>query len=166
MLESMLRWWGSLQPRDRRMLAIGGGVLALVLGYLVAFEPAYQGRIRLEKELPGLRGQLAQMDALSAEARRLAGQATQGADSPQQLRTQLESSIAAAGLKGSMSQLTVSGELIDLRFKGVPFTTWLAWFDTALRETRLRAVDIAIERDAAPGAVSARLTLEAQKRGP
>lgn len=166
MIESLVRWWGSLTPRDRRVLAIGTGVVAVALLYLLAFEPAYQGRARLEKELPALRGQLAQMDALSGEVRRLAGQATQGADSPQQLRTQLEASIAAAGLKGSLSQLTLSGELIDLRFKGVPFAAWLSWFDTALRETRLRAVDIAIERDGAPGTVSARLTLEAQKPGP
>ena len=65
-----------------------------------------------------------------------------------------------------MSQLTVSGELIDVRFKGAPFATWLGWFDTMLRETRLRAVDVALEREGAPGVVSARLTLEAQKRGP
>lgn len=166
MIESLLRWWGSLTPRDRRVLGIGVGVVAVALLYLLAFEPAHQGRVRLEKELPALRGQLAQMDALSAEVRRFAGQATQGADSPQQLRSQLEASIAAAGLKGSLSQLTLSGDLIDLRFKAVPFAAWLAWFDGALRETRLRAVDIAIERDAGPGTVSARLTLEAQKSGP
>jgi type II secretory pathway component PulM len=65
-----------------------------------------------------------------------------------------------------MSQLSLSGDLIDLRFKGVAFPAWLTWFDTALRETRLRAVDIAIERDPAPGTVSARLTLESPKRSP
>jgi len=166
MLESLVRWWSSLAARERRVLGIGSLAVALLLLYLVAYEPAYQGRQRLAKELPVLRAQLAQMDALAAEAQRLTGQAPQGADTPQQLRNQLEASIVAAGLKSSMSQLALSGELIDLRFKGVPFPAWLSWFDTALRETRLRAIDIAIERDTAPGTVSARLTLEAQKRGP
>ena len=166
MLEQAVRWWSSLQSRERRVLGVGGTSVALLLLYLLAFEPAYVGRQRLQAELPALRAQVAQIEGLAGEARRLAGQATQGADSPQQLRAQLEQSIAAAGLQGAVTQLTVAGELIDLRFTSVGFSGWLAWFDTALRETRLRAVDIAIEREAAPGVVSARLTLEAQKPAP
>lgn len=166
-LEQAVRWWRTLQTRERRILGTGAVLTALVLLYLIAFEPAFDGRRKLEAELPKLRAQLAQMEGLGAEARRLAGQASQqGSDTPQQIRAQLEQSIEAAGLKGSMSQLSVAGELIDLRFKGVSFAAWLAWFDTALRETRLRAVDVALERESAPGTVSARLTLESPKRGP
>ena len=166
LLERGVRWWASLQSRERRVLGAGAAVLGLALLYLVAFEPAYAGRERLGKELPALRAQVAQMEGLATEARRLAGQASQAVDSPQQLKSQLEQSIEAAGLKGSLSQLSVSGDLIELRFKGVQFAAWLGWFDTALRETRLRAVDMAVDREAAPGVVSARLTLEAPKRGP
>lgn len=166
MLEQAVRWWSSLQSRERRVLGVGGTLVALLVLYLVAFEPAFVGRQRLQAELPALRAQVAQIEGLAAEARRLAGQATQGADSPQQLKVQLEQSIAAAGLQGAVSQLAVAGELIDLRFKSVAFAGWLAWFDTAIRETRLRAVDIAIERETAPGIVSVRLTLEAQKPAP
>lgn len=166
-LEKGVRWWASLQSRERRVLGTGTLLVGLALLYLIAFEPAYVGRQKLAAELPKLRGQLAQMEGLAAEVRRLSGQAsTQAADTPQQLKAQLEQSIEAAGLKGSVSQLSVSGDLIDLRFKGVPFAGWLAWFDAALRETRLRAIDVALERETAPGVVSARLTLEAQKRGP
>lgn len=167
MLERLVRWWVSLQSRERRVLGIGTALLSLVLAYLLVFEPAWVGRQRLQAELPKLRAQLAQMEGLATEARRLSGQAaTSGTATPQQLKVQLEQSIAAAGLQSSVSQLTVSGELIDLRFKSVAFPVWLQWFDSALRETRLRAVDIAVERDAAPGFVSARLTLESPKRSP
>jgi general secretion pathway protein M len=166
MLEQALRWWASLQARERRVLGAGVALVVLALLYLVAFEPAHVGRQRLQVELPALRTQLAQIEGLAGEARRLSGQAPQGADTPQQLKAQLEQSIAAAGLQGAVAQLTVAGDLIDLRFKAVPFAAWLGWFDSALRETRLRAVDIVIEREASPGIVAARLTLEAQKRGP
>jgi general secretion pathway protein M len=166
LLERGVRWWASLQARERRLLGTGAAVVALALAYLIAFEPAYAGRQRLAKELPALRAQLAQMEGLAAEARRLSGQASQAVDSPQQLKAQLEQSVEAAGLKGSLAQLSVSGDLIDVRFKSVPLAAWLGWFDTALRETRLRAVDMAVDREAAPGVVSARLTLEAPKRGP
>ncbi len=166
LLERGVRWWASLQARERRVLGTGAAVVGLALLYLLAFEPAHTGRERLGKELPTLRAQVAQMEGLAAEARRLAGQASQAVDSPQQLKAQLEQSIEAAGLKGALAQLSVSGDLIDVRFKGVPFAAWLGWFDTALRETRLRAVDMAVDREAAPGVVSARLTLEVPKRGP
>lgn len=165
LLERGLGWWGGLQARERRVLGIGGTLLVLVLVWLLAFEPAWNGRRKLAAELPSLRGQLAKMEGLAGEARRLSGQASQATDSPQQLKVALERSIDAAGLKGAMSQLTVAGDLIDLRFKDVSFAAWLAWFDTALRETRLRAVDVAIDRETTPGRVGVRLTLEAPKRG-
>ena len=166
MLERLLIAWRGLQARERRIVGIGGTLALLALVYLLAFEPAYVGRQRLAAELPRLRAQVSQMEGLASEARRLSTQAPQATDSPQQLRVQLEQSIAAAGLQPQVAQLTVAGDLIDLRFKAVPFAAWLGWFDSVLRETRLRAVDIAIERDTAPGVVSARLTLEAQKRAP
>lgn len=164
MLETLVRRWQQLQSRERRLISFGAVLLAALLLYLVAFEPAWVGRQRLAAELPKLRAQLAQMEALAAEARRLSGTAAASSDTPQQLRVQLEQSIAAAGLQDNVTQLSQSGELIDLRFKAVPFAQWLAWFDTTLRETRLRAVDIALSREAAPGVISARLTLEAQRR--
>jgi type II secretory pathway component PulM len=78
----------------------------------------------------------------------------------------LEQSIEAAGLKSQLTQLSASGELIDVRFKGVPFQVFLTWLDAALRETRLRAVDVAIEREATPGIAAVRLTLESARREP
>jgi general secretion pathway protein M len=163
MLETLVRRWQQLQLRERRLIGLGAIALSAMLLYMFAFEPAWAGRQRLAAELPTLRSQLAQMEALAAEARRLSGTAATS-DSPQQLRAQIEQSIAAAGLQGSVSQLTQSGELIDLRFKAAPFPQWIGWFDTTLRETRLRAVDVAVSREAAPGTVSARLTLEAPRR--
>lgn len=166
LIERGVQWWAALQPRERRVLGLGGGLTALVVVYLLAFEPAWVGRQRLQAELPALRGQLAQMESLAAEARQLAGQAGKPVDSPQQLKLALEQSIKAAGLSSSVSQLAVAGELIDLRFKGVSFADWLVWLDSALRETRLRVVDLAVERDASPGMVTARVTLEPPKRTP
>ena len=82
MLERLVQWWSALQTRERRMLASGGIVLALLLLYFVAFEPAYIGRQRLQTELPELRAQLAQMEALGTEARQLSAKTGESVESP------------------------------------------------------------------------------------
>jgi general secretion pathway protein M len=166
LLERVVRAWAALQPRERRLVGAGTFLSVLGLLYLVAFEPAWVGRQRLQTELPGLRTQLAQVESLAAEARQLSGQSAQPVESTQQIKVLLEQSIEAAGLKSQVTQLSASGELIDVRFKGVPFQAFLTWFDAALRETRLRAVDVAIEREATPGMAAVRLTLESARREP
>jgi general secretion pathway protein M len=164
-LEGLVQRWQQLQPRERRMVAVGAVVFAALVGYLVAFEPAWQGRQRVAAELPTLRAQLSQMQALAAEARKLAG-AAGTRDTPEQFREQVEQSIAAAGLRDRVTLLTQAEQLMDVRFEAVGFAPWLAWFDTALREMRMRVVDVSIERTATPGQVSARLTLELPGQAP
>lgn len=110
-----------------------------------------------------MRGQLAQMEQLTDEARRL-GAVPAGSDSPQAVKGQLEQSIESAGLKPALAQLTQNGNLFDLRFKSVPYAAWLAWLDSAARATRLRVVDAAVTRETGIGVVSVRLALEMPRR--
>jgi general secretion pathway protein M len=165
LLEAAVQRWQQLQQRERRIVGVGAAVLVALLLYLFAFEPAWQGRQRMQAELPTLRAQLAQMEALATEARQLAGSAGTR-DTPEQFRQQLEQSIAAAGLRERVTQLTQAEQLMDLRFEAVGFAQWLAWFDMAVRETRMRVVDVAVERTATPGQVAARVTLELPGRAP
>ena len=34
------------------------------------------------------------------------------------------------GLADRLTQMSLNGELFDLRFSAVPYATWLAWLDT------------------------------------
>lgn len=164
MLEPLLLKWNGLSPRDRRMLALASGFMILVFAWLVAFEPAWNGRQQLAKELPGLRADLAQMDQLAAEARMASTSNRQTNESAAQLRGRIEETLADAGLSSSLAQLEVNGEMIEARFRQVDFEKWLFWLDGAIRETRMRVVDLSITRESA-GIVSGRLALEAPRRG-
>jgi general secretion pathway protein M len=164
MLEPMLLKWNGLSVRDRRMLGLAAAFLVLVFAWLVAFEPAWNGRRQLERELPALRADLAQMDQLAAEARLAASSSRQSNDSAMQLRGRLEETLADAGLTSSLAQLEVNGEMIEARFRQADFEKWLFWLDGAVRETRLRVVDLSITRES-PGVISGRLALEAPRRG-
>jgi len=163
MLESLLQRWHLMTPRERRIVIAGGALLAVALVWLLLFDPAWQARRALQAELPAMRGQLAQMEQLADEARRL-GAVPAGSDSPQAVKGQLEQSIESAGLKPALAQLTQNGNLFDLRFKSVPYAAWLAWLDSAARVTRLRVVDAAVTRETGVGVVSVRLALEMPRR--
>jgi general secretion pathway protein M len=164
-LEPLLQKWGGLSGRDRRMLALAVGFLILVFGWMVAFEPAWNARQQLSRELPGLRSDLAQMDQLAAEARLASATAQQPSQGASELKERIEASLADSQLKSSLSQLEVNGDLIEARFRQADFEKWLFWLDGAVRETRMRVVDISLTRDS-PGVISGRLALEAPRRGP
>jgi general secretion pathway protein M len=164
MLEPLLQKWNGLSSRDRRMLGIAVGFLVIVFAWMVAFEPAWEGRRQLARELPTLRSDLAQMDLLAAEARFAATSSQQTNESASQLRGRIEDSLADAGLSSSLAQLDVNGEIIEARFRQADFEKWLFWLDGAVRETRMRVVDLSLTREAA-GVISGRLALEAPRRG-
>ncbi len=164
MLEKLLAWWATLAKRDRRILSLAVAFLVLVFGWLVAFEPAWKGRTALATELPALRGELAQMEQLAIESRTLGQQVNQPIPSIAQLRARIEQSLTTAELTPTLTQLEASGDLIEARFRQVPFDKWLYWLEGAVRDTRLRIVDIALTRESA-GVISGRVALEAPKRG-
>jgi len=164
MLEPLLLKWNALSLRDRRMLGLAVAFLVLVFAWLVAFEPAWKGRQQLVRELPALRADLAQMDQLAAEARMASSSTRQTNESAAQLRGRIEETLADAGLSASLAQIEVNGEMIEARFRQADFEKWLYWLDAAVRETRLRVVDLSITRESA-GVVSGRLALEAPRRG-
>lgn len=163
MTETLIQWWRTLALRERRMVIAAAAVVALAFVYLLCFEPAWTGRTRIAAQLPGLRSQVAQMEAMSAEARRLTALPAAGGQPPA-VRQQLEASISEAGLQPFVSQLTSSGELLDVRFKNVPFAKFLDWLAAAQRDTRLRVVDASVQREATGGAVTARIAFESPRR--
>ncbi len=159
MIETLMQRWQLLAARERRLVIGAGALLGVVAIWLWLFEPAWQARAALQDELPTLRGQLARIDELAEEAKRLSS-VPAGSDSPQARKTQLERSIESAGLRPSLAQLSLNGSLFDLRFDRVSHAAWLSWLDMATREMRLRVADVSITREAEHGLVSVRLALE------
>ena len=162
-MEAFIQWWRALAKRERSILASGLAVSAAALLYLLAFEPAWVGRQKVARELPQLRSQVAQMDALSSEARRISGLAGAG-ESSASIRKSVEASVTAHGVKPFLAQSNFAGELIELKFNSVPFALLIDWLDTTIRDTRVRIVDANISREAVSGTVSAKLALELPKR--
>jgi general secretion pathway protein M len=159
MLENVLNWWRERAVRERRILVAGALVLVVALLWLLAFEPAWEGRKRLAGELPEQRAKVARMASMIDEARSLE-QAAGVAPAGGSVRSAIEKSLAAAGLAGGV-QIEQSGDRYDLRFPAVPFAAWLDWVALTVRESRVRVVDARVTRDPRDGFVAARVSLQA-----
>jgi len=152
----LLQWWTGLSRRERLWTAVAATFVAVAVLYLGAIEPAWRTRARLSAELPRLRAQAAEMDALAIEAKKLGSRAV-SVDSPAQARAALakmaaEKSLASATIQeGDNQRLVVAVRKADA-------TSTLALLKDASSDLPLRISAARISRTA-PGVVDADVTL-------
>jgi general secretion pathway protein M len=154
----MREWWQGLGRRERTLVAAAAALALAAALYVVAIEPAWKTRARLGDELPRLRAQAAEVDALALEARQLARRGAASAPAGA-LRTALEQSLAAAQLRGASVTAADERRLV-VSVQATPVTPWLAWLEQAARESRLRVARVQISRTAARGVVDGEVTFE------
>jgi general secretion pathway protein M len=157
-----MKFWASLGARERRLLLAMAGVLGVALMYLLAFEPAWQGRQKISKALPALRLEVAQVDALAGEIKRtsalvLTSSAVRG------LRDEVQRSLDRAGLKSAV--VTGSDEAVEVKLAGVSFQEVLNWQQAVQKDLRVRTVRMSIARDTKAGAVSVQASIEPPRKG-
>jgi general secretion pathway protein M len=155
-------WWVGLGRRERVMTAVAGAFALIAILYLVALEPAWKARARLATDLPRLRAQAAEVDALAQEAKRLASRGV-AADSSGAARVALEQGLARANLNG-VRVAVLDERRLTASASGVPVTQWLAWAEEAARESRLRIAAVRISRTPVRAVVDAEATFEIAAR--
>lgn len=163
MIGKLLVRWAALAPRERRMVLGAGIVVVIAIVWLGLFEPAWNGRQALQRELPVLRAQAAQMAGLAAVAQQAQAQAS-AVPPPETIRADIESSLKAAGFGASIGQFEANDERVSLKLQSVSNAAWLAWLDEASRTTRVRVVDASMARESKPGYVTVRVVLEFPRR--
>ncbi len=148
-------FWAQRTQQERKLLSLGAVVAGLALVYAVCFEPAWTGRIELQKSLPELRQNAAQLQALAREAGDLARQ------TPVQVapmnRASLEASLKARGLVPQ--SLSLTGEYARVQLNGVPFAGVMLWLDGLRREGRIAVQEAKITAQTKAGLVDASLSL-------
>ncbi|RBJ65190.1 type II secretion system protein M, partial [Pseudomonas sp. MWU12-2534b] len=56
--QTLAQFWGERTQREKTLLGWGGAVLAVTIAYSVLWSPAQEGRARIQRELPTMRGEL------------------------------------------------------------------------------------------------------------
>ena len=153
--QSFSEFWAVRDARERAMLAVAALVVTVGLAYALLIDPALSGRDQLNKNLPVLRQQVAQIQALSKEAAALSGKSA--APLIAMSKENIEAALARNGLKPQSVMLT--GDFAKVQLSAVSFAGTLNWLDDMQKTALLSVVDANIVVLAQPDMVNATFTL-------
>ena len=156
MIARFREWWTGLSRRERIATASAAALVAAAALYLLAIEPAWRVRARLATELPRIRAEAAEMDALGLEAKKLGARAL-GAETPAQAKAALGRLLAEKNLPPASIQDTDDQRLV-VSLRRAAAESCLAWLKEASSELPLRIGAARISRTG-PGVVDAEVTL-------
>ena len=153
--QSFSEFWAVRDVRERAMLSAAFVAVMLGLIYALLVDPALTGRKRLNKDLPLLRQQVAQLQVLSKEAAALAGKPATIVAAIS--REKIETSLARKGLK--LQSLLLTGDYAKVQLAAVSFAGTLSWLDDMQKTALLSVVDANIVALNQPDLVDVTLTL-------
>lgn len=139
-LAPLAAWWRTREPRERLILGIGGAVLALVLLFVVAVQPAW----RTLRAAPAER---AAQDAQWQEMQRLAAEAAELRAAPPVSPEQSAAALRAASERlGASAHLALQGERAVLALSGTSSAQLRDWLAEVRSAARARPVEANLTR--------------------
>lgn len=157
--QAVSEFWNARNERERKQLALALALAVFALVYMLLIEPAYLGREQLKKNLPALRQQATELQALSKDAATLASVSVPPA--PEMTRESVEAAMARAGLQSQ--NIAITGNLAKIQLSSVSFAGMLTWLDEMQKTARISVVEANITAQAQADMVNATLTLRQQK---
>ncbi|CAN5369406.1 N/A [soil metagenome] len=156
LMETMSAFWLERNARERAVLALAALLLLLGLFYVMLIAPALSGRAQLEKSLPTLRQQSAELQGMASQVASLSNGAT--AAPPAVTKESVEAALSRRGLKAQ--SVVQSGDQVKVQLAAASFAATLDWLDEMQKGARLSMVDANIVALAAPDSINATLTLK------
>jgi general secretion pathway protein M len=132
--------WLAMAPRERRLVAIAGGLVVLAIVWLLLLQPAWRTVREAPPKLDQLDAQLQQMQRLAAEGRELRNAA------PVPVAQAAEALKAATERLGERARLSVQGERAVLTVTGLNGEQLRGWLAEARAGARARPVEAQLNR--------------------
>lgn len=148
-------FWVERNARERKQLGLAAAVVVWALLYLLFIAPAISGRAQLEKTLPELRQQAAELQSLAKQATALSS--VTATPVPPMTRETIEASLTSKGLKAQT--VAPAGEVAKVQLSDVSFTGLLDWLDEIQKTSRITVVEANITAQPQTDIVNATLTL-------
>lgn len=147
--------WQSRTLRERRVMLVGAGLLAVLLIWWWLIDPALSTRKKMQQQLPELRAQSEQVRALAKTITELP--ATVSAAQPLS-RPEIEHLLAEASLKAQ--QITVADNTVTLNFSDASFSALIEWLQKVQREQKLFVTEATVTARERLDRVDATLSLQ------
>jgi len=135
--QAFAAFWAKRDARERALLSIAALVVAFAVIYAILIDPALSGRNRLNKDLPVLRQQVAQMQALAKQAAALSIKSA--APLPPISKENIEAALARNGLKPQSVILT--GDSVKVQLAAASYADTMDWLDDMQKTALLSVVD-------------------------
>lgn len=153
--QSIAEFWAARNARERGTLSIGVAAVAFALSYALLIDPALTGRDQLNRSLPNLRQQAAQLQALAKEAAVLSSKSTQSVTTITE--ESIKTALASKGFKPQSVML--NGGIVKVQLTAVSFAGMLEWLDDMQKNEMVSLVDANIASLAQSDMVNATLSL-------
>lgn len=152
-------FWAQRNPRERQLLQAGLVFVVLALLYLSGVDPAFKKKNKLEKEIPQLRQQAAEMQVMAGQYAQITS-AIAGGVTPVTRET-IDTSLARRGIKAQ--SLSVSEEFVRLQVDMVGYDNMMEWILEMQKALRLTVEDAKVTASSEPGQVGMILSLRQQR---
>lgn len=162
-------WWQQRPPREQKLLQIGGVIVVATLGWLVAVRPALDTVAASRTQLPLLRAQAIQVNALILEAQSLQhGQS--GRIAAADMQAAILGSLRRIGLDDRASLQAIDAgngapRQWDIALDDANASRVIDWLAELPSMLQVRIRDVSLDRSQRdgrerPGNVSGRVTIE------
>lgn len=148
-------FWAERNARERQQISLAIVVAACALVYMLFVAPALSGRAKLEKSLPDLRLQAAELQNLAKQATSLS--AITATPAAPLTKETIDASLASKGLKAQ--SVAATSDLVKVQLSEVSFSGLVDWLDEMQKNLRITVVDANITAQAQSDIVNATLTL-------
>jgi general secretion pathway protein M len=154
--ESWSAFWAERDARERKMLLLMTACVLLAIIYFFFINPALNGRAQLQKRLPTLRQQAAELHVLARQASDL-----HNAESTQVTEEPTEESIGNSLVQRGLKPRTVvrSGNAVKVQLPSSPFSGIVVWLGEMQQQAGLVVADAQIDVLPTVDTVNATLTL-------
>jgi general secretion pathway protein M len=160
-IEKLKAWYAGLQERERRVVAIGGGALAVVLLFGAVLLPLQSAVSSATKRADDRRDDLAWMRVNAAEVQ--SGARTVFNDTGEAPVVIVDRVGRETGLAGALKGTQPSGNGVRVQLEAAPFDMLVRWLATLDERYGLAIDSITVDRAARPGVVNANVTFAATR---
>lgn len=162
LLEQFAVFWQQREQREQKILIAGAVAIVLALLYSLALNPAMSGIAKLQKSIPLLRQQVAEITLLGTQQAKLSTVLSENV--PQVNKESLEAALSRRGIKAQT--LSVSDDIVRIQIPSLAYNNLMEWLVEMQKAYRLTVEEARLLALPENGQVSATLTLKQQRNSP